>query len=253
MTHSTFDQHPPSADLATGYDQSGVAVPGGHNFYPEMAAAGLWTTPSDLARFAIAVQDSIAGTPRALLEPSIAQAMATRTLNNWGLGAYLGPPDGPPIFEHAGDDRGFQAHLIAFTAGERQGVAIMTNGDGGGKLIPEILGAVARTYGWSLFKPRMVRAADVSPERLARLAGVYDIAGVASLTITAKDDQLSVDSPALGPRAMPLLPLSETEFMLVEYGATIDFVPGSGGGITGLRVSGQVWNWQASRRSEPGA
>ena len=53
MTHSTYQQPLPQNRLneaAMPYHSDGQAVPGGPHIYPEMAAAGLWTTPSDLAR-----------------------------------------------------------------------------------------------------------------------------------------------------------------------------------------------------------
>src|SRR5262249_43707111 len=64
MERSTFDQPLPAGRArlaATGYLADRSAVQGHWHVYPEMAAAGLWTTPSDLARFAISVQESLAG------------------------------------------------------------------------------------------------------------------------------------------------------------------------------------------------
>ena len=80
MAHSTFDQPLPknlAASPVTPYLGTGEEVNGGAHIYPEMAAAGLWTTASDLARFALAVQDSLADRPGAI-PLSAAQMVATK-------------------------------------------------------------------------------------------------------------------------------------------------------------------------------
>jgi CubicO group peptidase (beta-lactamase class C family) len=56
MTSSSYEQpytHIDSVLLATGYDQQGIAIPGKYHIYPEQAAAGLWTNPTELARYVI--------------------------------------------------------------------------------------------------------------------------------------------------------------------------------------------------------
>jgi CubicO group peptidase (beta-lactamase class C family) len=59
MRQSTYEQPLPPARArraASGHEQTDTPVPGRFHVYPEMAAAGLWTTPSDLARWAMEVQ-----------------------------------------------------------------------------------------------------------------------------------------------------------------------------------------------------
>jgi CubicO group peptidase (beta-lactamase class C family) len=251
MASSSFEQELPpplAARAATGYLENGEPVPGGHHIYPEMAPAGLWTTPSDLARFAIAVQSSVAGAPHPLLARPTVDAMMTRTLNNWGLGVDLGPPTGPALFRHNGDNAGFHAALVAFTGGARQGVAVMSNGDGGGALVPEIVRAVAASYGWDIDKPELVQLARVSPQTLAEMAGVYEIPGLATLTITAKGDRLYVFAPALSPTPYELLPRSQTTFFIAANGTTGEFHRGPDGKVTGLTVSGLIGTFQAVRK-----
>ncbi|MDQ3934010.1 MAG: S8 family serine peptidase, partial [Actinomycetota bacterium] len=68
MERSTIDQPLPAARLpeaAIGHRSGARPVSGGHHVYPQMAAAGLWTTPSDLARFAHHVRRAAAGEPGA--------------------------------------------------------------------------------------------------------------------------------------------------------------------------------------------
>lgn len=65
ITHSTYEQPLPKsrmAEIALPYVGDGKPVESGPHTYPEMAPADLWTTPSDLARYALEVQRSLAGT-----------------------------------------------------------------------------------------------------------------------------------------------------------------------------------------------
>jgi CubicO group peptidase (beta-lactamase class C family) len=75
MGDSSYQQPLPEhrwAQAARGHRIGGAPVAGGWHVYPEMAAGGLWTTPSDLARFAAAVQRARAGAPGAILPPGLA-------------------------------------------------------------------------------------------------------------------------------------------------------------------------------------
>jgi CubicO group peptidase (beta-lactamase class C family) len=78
MTRSTYEQPLPKsrmAEVATPYRGGGQPVPGEPHAYPEMAPAGLWTTPSDLARYAIEVQKSLAGSSNRVLSAAMVRQM----------------------------------------------------------------------------------------------------------------------------------------------------------------------------------
>jgi len=158
MRASTFTQPLPGAQVrraASGH-RRGEVIPGARNAYPEYAAAGLWTTPSDYARFLISIQDAQAGRPRALLTKSSAEAMLTPVDPTvaYGLGWQLGRMGGRPFFRHGGSNEGFQCASFAFLDGSRQGVVIMTNANEGGRLAGEIFDAIAKAYGWGTrFEP----------------------------------------------------------------------------------------------------
>jgi CubicO group peptidase (beta-lactamase class C family) len=70
MTSSTFEQ-PLPADreklTARGHSGLGKGMGARWHVYPEQAAAGLWTTPIDLARFMIEVQRTMAGRSNSVL------------------------------------------------------------------------------------------------------------------------------------------------------------------------------------------
>lgn len=151
MRLSTYAQPLPGKLIprsAVGHGIRGIAIAGERNTYPEYAAASLWATPSDYGRFLIALQDSYAGRPSALLSPSSAKAMMTAVDADYGLGLALGRRGGRPFIQHGGSNAGFQSNAFAFLDGSRQGVVIMTNGDAAVVLLPEIFRAVVAAYGW---------------------------------------------------------------------------------------------------------
>lgn len=155
MTHSTYQQPLPEAlwrQAASAHDRDGVAVKGRWNTYPEMAAAGLWTTPSDLARFAIELRNAFRGQSERVLSAATARQMLTRQRKDLnGLGIGLRGEGQTLSFSHGGANRGFMCQLIAF-AESGDGAVIMTNGDRGQALIQEVLRAIAAEYGWPEFR-----------------------------------------------------------------------------------------------------
>lgn len=137
------------AMAAHAYLADGSPVAGGWHRYPETAAAALWTTPSDIARFAIDIQDSLAGKSNRVLSQAMTRQMLAPGIETFGLGLFLGEPgDVRPSFRHSGGNEGFRNMMFAYdTTG--QGAVIMTNSDNGGALIEEVLRAIAREYGWT--------------------------------------------------------------------------------------------------------
>jgi CubicO group peptidase (beta-lactamase class C family) len=150
MSRSTFEQ-PLPADLsdraATGYHQDGDPVAGRYHSYPELAAAGLWTTPSDLARFMLAVGRSARGEPNGLQEQSSARTMLTKVPGGSGQGFGLSGEGEAFRYRHSGGNAGFTCYAVAF-AGSGRGVVLMTNSDAGSRLMHEVARAISREYGW---------------------------------------------------------------------------------------------------------
>jgi hypothetical protein len=175
--------------------------------------------------------------------------MLTRQIDNFGLGLNLGPPDGAGMFEHGGSNQGFHSELRAFTSGSRQGVAIMTNGDGGTALVGEILRAVAQTYGWRGAGPEARTIVSVDSATLADFVGVYEAAGVTTLTVSLKDGRLYVVASALGAAATELLPLSSSQFFVLENGVTLEFTRDADGGVSKARIGGPYGVYEAVRKA----
>lgn len=157
MSNSTFEQpmsEPFARRAARAHNGAGRRMGAPWHVYPEQAAAGLWTTPSDLARFAIEVQRAIRGPKGAVLTQASAREMlAPVGVGGFAVGLGIAQRGEGWYFSHGGSNWGFRCNLLAHVR-KGYGVVIMTNGDAGGPLISEIEARVAAAYNWdSLDKP----------------------------------------------------------------------------------------------------
>jgi len=152
MVHSTFEQPIPQKLqrlVAMPYDQNGKAIEGGPHSYPEMAVAGLWTTPSDLALFALGIQNALAGKPGAIVSPSTTHEMLQPAQGNYGLGFAITGNGPNRYFWHPGANLGFLSVLFAYEKGD--GVVLMSNQQYSKTLDLEIIHTLAKQYGWTEF------------------------------------------------------------------------------------------------------
>ena len=149
MSDSSYEQPLPAnraASTAGGAYGDGKPVHGKWHVYPEMAAAGLWTTPTDLAKFAIEIALSKQGKANHVLSQKMTQEMLTPVMDDVALGVFL-DKDNPGQFGHNGADEGFQA-LLTMNADTGNGVALMADSDNGISVMNEVLNRVAKEYGW---------------------------------------------------------------------------------------------------------
>jgi CubicO group peptidase (beta-lactamase class C family) len=207
MTHSTYQQPLAEhlwANAATAYNSEGVAISGKWHVYPEQAAAGLWTTPSDLAKVILEIQK-----PGRVLTQKTVDLMNTPVLDHYGLGLQLSDTDHQKAFSHGGANDGFRCMLWGYREGGR-GVVVMTNGDNGAQLAQEILASVAATYDWPDFKPVEKATVAIPADKVAAYAGTYEAPHNFIIKIVFEDGKLYIQ-PAGFPRS-ELLPESEDTF-----------------------------------------
>ncbi len=184
MSDSTFAQPLPEhlEDRAVRAQGRGVKSRT-WNVYPELAAAGLWTTPSDLARFAIGIRKAYRGESNAILSGETATQMLTpsKILTDSGQAYGLGPMvigDGETMeFCHSGGNLGFRCKMVLF-ADSGDGAVVMTNGFRGGNLYQEILHSIATAYQWPGKRYRIQSPDDdkkIVPNENLELTGVPPI------------------------------------------------------------------------------
>src|SRR5579863_171727 len=150
MSDSSYEQPLPAqraAMTAAGTYSDGKSVHGKWHVYPEMAAAGLWTTPTDLAKFAIEIALSKQGRSNRVLSKKMTREMLTPVKEDAGLGFFM-EKDNPGQFGHNGADEGFQA-LLTMNADTGNGLAIMANSDNGVQVAELVLRRVAKEYAWN--------------------------------------------------------------------------------------------------------
>ena len=161
MSHSTFEQPLPEAleaRAAAGTFSDGTEVPGRWHVYPEQMAMGLWTTPSDLARFAIALMNAERGIDNPVLSATTAKQMLVPQMDTddpafsrSGLGIFVHGEGEKARFFHGGVSEGYRSQLLGYDSGH--GIIVMTNSDNGIRLMGEIIRAAEKEYGWPASKP----------------------------------------------------------------------------------------------------
>lgn len=240
MRLSSYEQPLPperARFAAASHLSDGSGGDGAWHIYPEMAAAGLWTNPTELARLALELQAAYHGEEGRLLSPEMTREMFTPGMGGWGLGFGIQGEGDEARFSHGGSNYGFKAQFFAFMEGGR-GAFIMTNGDRGAALAQEILLAVAREFEWPLPRYQEVILAAVNQEVLREIAGTYQVEGQdMEVLITVEGDHLRLEIPSS--EAVELFhPTAEDFFIDLVEGTRIRVDRDEQGTVSAIQVLG---------------
>jgi CubicO group peptidase (beta-lactamase class C family) len=241
MRSSTFRQ-PLPAELApraaTGYRLEGTAVAGRYHTYPEMAAAGLWTTPTDLARWILAVQRALQKEEGGVLSPATTRAMITPEVGMHGLGPQLEGEGAQLRFLHGGANAGFRGFFLGFAEGG-DGLVVMTNSDAGGTLASELVLAVATAYGWPGLEPLEIAPVAVARETLRGYEGRYGEPDGEGLQLVVTADGEGLTLALADGSSHEFLPVGPDRFQSTGQGLVAMFERDGGGAPVALQVAGQ--------------
>lgn len=251
LDHSSFQEPLPKSLLESsvwGHYQ-GERVRGKGRMYPA-APAGLWTTPSDLARLMAEVLRAANGRSQAVVPASIAREMIEPVLPGAERSlAWSVAGDGDARWIHQdGRVAGFTAYVVGYP--ERgQGVAVMSNSHGSHPLNLEVARAVAADYGWPQFVMER-ELVELSEGELQRFEGRYEYALPAGLvvTFTVRDGRL-FGQTGEGP-AWEAVPVGEREFITAVGNAVIRFEVDEEGRVTGFRIGVPGGSWTEVDRVE---
>jgi hypothetical protein len=225
--------------LATGYRVDGSEVEGKYHIYPEQAAAGLWTNPTDLCRSFIETQLSYKGESAKVLTPEMTRLRLTTVLDDAALGVFVNSrvTGSFKYFNHNGGNEGFCCTAIGcLNAGE--GVVIMTNTDyNNDSILEEIANSVAIVYKWKdYYLPEKVKVVEVEKSVLDKYTGKYDMDGT---TVTFKMSGKGLTISVSGDLYWRVYFTSDSEFFIREGRGLYRFQTDKENQVTGFIFNGK--------------
>lgn len=248
MTNSSYTQPPVSSKLnllATGYYNDGKAVKGNYHIYPEQAAAGLWTNPTDLAKYVIETQLSLKGKSQKVLSRDMTTVRLTPYIDDKSaLGVFIINKNGVKNFEHGGVDEGFVSQYIG-TFEEGNGVVVMTN-TYNTALFDEIIRSVALTYEWkNAYTPEIKKERYIKDEDLKSYLGKYT-SGDKNFFITKNNNGVYFNfNDDRGNLTWKIHFINTNNFCMIENNSDFNFVRNISGKIIALK-----WNEEILKKVE---
>jgi hypothetical protein len=209
----------------------GEPVVGKWRTIPEMAAAGLWTTPEDLAKLAIEIERAQLNHPTIFLQKeAVDEALTPQLDTGYGLGTQLEGTNTSLRFGHGGSNIGYRCYSTTYTE-LGKGAVVMTNSDDGIWIAQELLLSVAREYGWPDYYP--VRTPRAVHNRVDdAYVGEYELRPKFIVTVRRHGENLELEVPSQPP--IPLQSFSETTFFAEVVDAEITFRTDDRGTVIGL-------------------
>jgi CubicO group peptidase (beta-lactamase class C family) len=246
MSRSTFNLPSTNdSNVASGHFPNGEEIEGGWFVHPQLAAAALWSTPTDLAQLVIEIQKSNAGKSNRILSKEMTKIMLSPQIDNVGLGIFVDGQGPSARFNTAGSNVGYKSYAVGYLQ-SGQGAVVMTNAENGAQLGFEILRSISAEYGWPDFKPRERVISKIDPAVYDDYVGEYDL-GVPGphIIITREGDKLISQGPQQ-PNA-ELLPESPTTFFPREIDATFTFVRDEKGQVSEVIIRRGGRDYHAKR------
>ena len=246
MTHSTFKAPSLSdPDVAAGHLPNGVEIEGGWRLHSELAAAGLWSTPTDLAQLVIEIQKSNEGKSNWILSKGMTKMMLSPQIENVGLGVFVDGEGPSARFDFSGSNVGYKSYAVGYLQSGR-GAVVMTNSENGAQLALEILRSISAEYGWPDYHPRERVVSKIDPAVYHDYVGEYEL-GVSGphVTITTEGDKLFSQGPSQ-PKA-EMLPESPTTFFLREVDASFTFIRDEKGQVSEVIIRRGGRDYKAKR------
>lgn len=229
MNDSSFEQPPKTwAERgATAHPWNGKPLEGKYHIYPEMAAAGLWTTATDLAMAGVEMLKILNGHTSGILSRETVEDMLCPQLLGQeidegseysGLGFFCSGKADHFQFKHTGWDEGFVAEFRMYR-NLGKGVVIMLNSNQGYPLMDEIIRSIELEYDWPVSTPYTSSILTSDPS--IDYTGKFKAESGVIFTITGQDNSLVLKF--VEQEALPINPISILEFQSEVTNTKITF------------------------------
>jgi CubicO group peptidase (beta-lactamase class C family) len=233
MDHSFFTQPPPADKLsmvATGYREDGSEVDGKFHVYPEQAAAGQWTTPTDLCKYIIETQLAYEGRSAKVLNQEMTRLRLTPYIDNSAaLGVFIENRGGSKYFQHGAGNEGFRGFYYGSLDGGN-GVVVFVNSDEG-RILSEVINSVASVYEWKGFnKPVTKKVVTIPDDVASRYKGVYAHEGAFAIILQKEDGYYCCANGACN----KMFFTGSKDFFSVESPVTYHLLTNDTGASTGM-------------------
>ncbi len=237
MDLSSYTQPPPAARqslLATGYYNDGKPVKGKYHIYPEMAAAGLWTNATDLAKYVIETELVLQGESAKVLDRKMTELRLTPYIDKEAaFGVFINNKDGVKYFTHGGVDEGFVSQYVGSFEGGN-GVVVMTN-TYNTSMFDEIINSVAKVYEWkNYYIPKVENEIKLPESVLKTYVGKYKI-GDDTLSVLLQPGGLYMDVGSDHPWKMRFS--DTTHWFVFEHNGAKNFLTDASGKVTGFTIN----------------
>lgn len=231
MKNSTFSQPLSQAQsqlAATAYSQNGAKVPGKYHVYPEMAAAGLWTTAEDLAQFVIDIQNTLSNKSNIVVSQKMATAFTTPYIDSFmGLGIFLENNNGQVYFSHGGWNEGYSSKFVGSKA-NGNGIVVLTNTNKP-EFIEELIRSVAAVYQWPDYNAAINTIVPLTEQDFRNHIGRYKRDKYGVITIYRDKGKLMAITNAEAPKE--LIKVGENTYALRNQNYKINFASNNKTGI----------------------
>lgn len=224
MKNSTFAQPlPPSIAqfAATAYSADGKRVEGRYHIYPEQAAAGLWSTTEDYAKFVIDIQNTLSGKSNVIISKKTAEQFTSPFIESFiGLGIFLENYDGEMYVSHGGWNEGFSSSFIGSkTSGD--GVVVLTNTNKP-LFINELVRSVALTYSWPNYMAPAHKILPLTQQDLNSYLGRYKYDQYGFIKVYKENGKLMAVQNLNDPTE--LIKVGENTFAMRDWNFKVSFV-----------------------------
>ena len=241
MNYSTYVQPLPEEKVdgaSFAFAGNGRVYKGNYHSYPEQAAAGLWTTPSDLAHFLIGIQEAYNGQSAKVLNKAMAEVFLTRDPLGHGHGPGVSKDEENLGFGHGGKNAGFTCNMFA-SAKNGYGMVIMSGSDSARPVIDALQRSIAEYYSWEWEQADTIEILEISSADLKKYTGkfLYRPAGI-TVTVEDKEDKLIVTLPSGEQYSFQFM--GDNRFIDISDSTRLEFTMDESGNCNGLIQNGQA-------------